>query len=70
MDIKIRQYSEADTEAAVRIWNHIVEEGVAFPQIELLTAETGKQFFQSSLLQVLRMTAPWRHRGTVYSPSQ
>ena len=45
MDIKIRQYSEADTEAAVRIWNHIVEEGVAFPQIELLTAETGKQFF-------------------------
>ena len=45
MDIEIRQYSESDAEEAVRIWNYIVEEGVAFPQIDVLTAETGNQFF-------------------------
>ncbi|WP_195627075.1 GNAT family N-acetyltransferase [Clostridium sp. 1001283B150225_161107_B6] len=45
MDIRIRQYSESDVEEAVRIWNHIVEEGVAFPQMDTLTAETGNQFF-------------------------
>ena len=45
MDIRIREYTEADAEEAVRIWNHIVEEGAAFPQLKLLTAETGKQFF-------------------------
>ena len=45
MDIRIRQYSESDAEEAVRIWNHIVEEGVAFPQMDALTAETGNQFF-------------------------
>lgn len=31
MDIRIREYTEADAEEAVRIWNHIVEEGAAFP---------------------------------------
>ena len=45
MDIRIRKYTEADAEEAVRIWNHIVEEGAAFPQLELLTAETGNRFF-------------------------
>ncbi len=45
MDIRIREYTEADAEEAVRIWNHIVEEGAAFPQLELLTAETGNRFF-------------------------
>ena len=41
----IRQYNEADLAAMIRIWNEIVEEGTAFPQEELLTPETGKQFF-------------------------
>ena len=45
MDIRIREYTEADAEEAVRIWNHIVEEVAAFPQLELLTAETGNRFF-------------------------
>ena len=56
MDIRIREYTEADAEEAVRIWNHIVEEGAAFPQLELLTAEIGNRFFQSSHLQGLHMT--------------
>ena len=29
----------------IRIWNEIVEEGIAFPQEDLLDLETGKQFF-------------------------
>ena len=45
MDMIIREYTRDNAEEAAVIWNHIVEEGVAFPQIELLTAETGKQFF-------------------------
>ena len=41
----IRQYNEMDLAAMIRIWNEIVEEGIAFPQEEPLTPETGKQFF-------------------------
>ena len=29
----------------VRIWNQVVEEGVAFPQLDFLTEETGRAFF-------------------------
>ena len=43
----VRQYNKADLEAMIRIWNEVVEEGVAFPQEDLLTPETGKQFFAS-----------------------
>lgn len=45
MAIIIRRYEEADIDEMVRIWNEVVEEGKAFPQTELLTAETGKAFF-------------------------
>ena len=31
----------------IRIWNEVVEEGIAFPQEELLTEETGSSFFAS-----------------------
>ena len=41
----IRQYNEADLAAMIHIWNEVVEEGIAFPQEDLLTPETGRQFF-------------------------
>ena len=41
----IRAYTDADVPAMVEIWNEVVEEGVAFPQEECLTLETGKAFF-------------------------
>ena len=41
----IRQYNETDLPEMIRIWNEIVEEGIAFPQEDLLTPESGKQFF-------------------------
>ena len=45
MDIKIRAYEERDLPEMIEIWNEIVEEGVAFPQEEPLTDESGKAFF-------------------------
>ena len=35
---------------AIRIWNQVVDEGIAFPQEELLDAETGQDFFNSQSL--------------------
>ena len=45
MDIQIREYTKEDTKEAIRIWNHIVEEGNAFPQMDCLTESTGEEFF-------------------------
>lgn len=45
MNIIIREYTEADTEAIGEIWNQVVDEGVAFPQEERLTNKTAKEFF-------------------------
>ena len=43
--MKIRRYNENDVPAMVHIWNEVVEEGVAFPQLELLDKESGRAFF-------------------------
>lgn len=47
MNITIRRYQEKDLPAMIDIWNEVVEEGIAFPQEELLNLETGKEFFAS-----------------------
>lgn len=41
----IRKYEKEDLPEMIRIWNEVVEDGVAFPQEELLSEETGKVFF-------------------------
>ena len=43
----IRKYNENDIKDMITIWNEIVEEGVAFPQEELLDQDMGKEFFAS-----------------------
>lgn len=43
--MEIRKYTEQDLPAMISIWNEVVEEGVAFPQLDLLNAETGRAFF-------------------------
>ena len=45
MNIVIRKYEEKDLTEMIKIWNEVVEEGVAFPQEELLTMESGRDFF-------------------------
>jgi L-amino acid N-acyltransferase YncA len=47
MDILIRKYQEHDLGAMTQIWNTVVAEANAFPQIEKLTLETAKEFFAS-----------------------
>ena len=47
MEIVVRKYSSGDIGQAISIWNEIVEEGVAFPQLELLDEKTGEEFLQS-----------------------
>lgn len=47
MEIEVRAYKEKDLPEMIRIWNEVVEEGIAFPQEECLTIQTGKQFFSA-----------------------
>ena len=43
--MQVREYKANDVAAMVEIWNEVVEEGIAFPQEELLTEESGAAFF-------------------------
>lgn len=43
----IRGYESKDLPAMITIWNEVVEDGIAFPQEEPLTLETGAEFFAS-----------------------
>lgn len=43
--IMIREYRPEDICFMISIWNEVVEEGIAFPQEDCLTVETGKAFF-------------------------
>ena len=43
--MEIRAYRETDVPAMVRIWNEVVEEGVAFPQEKPLDEASGAAFF-------------------------
>ena len=45
MDIQIRPYTKKDILSAIAIWNQVVREGIAFPQTDLLTEESGHLFF-------------------------
>lgn len=45
--IEIKPYTQDKIIPAIKIWNEVVREGVAFPQEEELTAESGDKFFSS-----------------------
>ena len=42
MNIEIKEYTKNNLKTTIQIWNEVVEDGVAFPQEELLTEESGK----------------------------
>lgn len=44
-NITVREYTPADVGAMAEIWNEVVREGVAFPQEDYLTPESGAAFF-------------------------
>ena len=45
MNIQIRAYKHEDIPQMTVIWNEVVEDGIAFPQLELLDEHTGSAFF-------------------------
>lgn len=45
--VAIREYRTEDMAAAMAIWNEVVREGVAFPQVEELTEQEADDFFSS-----------------------
>ncbi len=63
MEVQIRPYEERDLPDMIKIWNEVVEEGIAFPQEELLDAWTGKEFFAS---QTYNAVAASPDTGEIY----
>ena len=63
MDITVRAYEERDLPDMIRIWNEVVEDGVAFPQEELLNAETGRDFFAAQTYNAVAVDAEGQVRG-------
>jgi len=45
MSIEVRKYGEQDLAAMIHIWNEVVEDGIAFPQEDLLDDKSGAEFF-------------------------
>ena len=45
--IRIREFLKTDAEFAAEIWNRVVEDGVAFPQLEKLSVEEAERFFSA-----------------------
>ena len=43
--MKVRNYTDKDLPDIIRIWNEVVEEGIAFPQEEFFNMESGAEFF-------------------------
>ena len=61
--IIIRQYTPKDIPELIRIWNQVVEDGVAFPQEECLTIQTGTEFFAN---QTYTAAAVDSNSGKIY----
>lgn len=43
--IEIREFKKEDISRMIYIWNEVVEEGIAFPQEDLLDEQSGLEFF-------------------------
>ena len=63
MNVTVRKYEEKDLPDLIRIWNEVVEDGVAFPQEECLNEETGKAFFSEQTYTAAAVDA---ESGKVY----
>lgn len=57
MKIEVRAGKENDLPDMIKIWNDVVEEGIAFPQEEFLDIQTGKQFFAAQTYSAVAVDA-------------
>lgn len=62
-NIMIREYETNDLSDLIRIWNQVVEDGVAFPQEEYLTETAGAEFFAQ---QTYTAAAVDKNTGKIY----
>lgn len=46
MEITVREFRSEDTKEAIAIWNEVVDQGKAFPQLKDLGVEDGEAFFK------------------------
>ena len=51
--ITVRKFEQKDLPEMARIWNQVVEEGVAFPQKENLTDNDAKDFFEAQTVSAV-----------------
>ena len=49
-NMKLKNIEEKDLTQAIQIWNEVVQDGVAFPQLEVLDEKSGWDFFESQTL--------------------
>lgn len=63
MNIIVRKYTEDDLPEMIRIWNEVVEDGVAFPQEDELTESNGSSFFAA---QTYNAVAEDTETGKIY----
>ena len=68
MNIIIREYRADDVSEMNRIWNEVVEDGVAFPQEEYLNEKTGAEFFAAQTYSAVAQDAD-TGKGTWLSDS-
>ena len=66
MQIQITAYTDRYIKEAVDIWNQVVEDGVAFPQMELLTEENGDPFFKEQSFTGLALDAETGQAAGLY----
>lgn len=45
MNVVIKQYDKKYIAEVISIWNDVVQDGIAFPQMDLLTESSGHSFF-------------------------
>lgn len=49
-NMKLKNIEKKDLIQAIQIWNEVVQDGVAFPQLEVLDEKSGWDFFESQTL--------------------
>ena len=64
MEINIRKAVKSDYPAMVEIWNEVVEDGIAFPQLDLLDENSGAEFFGSQTYCAVAENTHRPGRGT------
>ena len=70
MNIEIKAYDKKYINEAAAIWNRVVEDGVAFPQLELLDAVSADAFFTEQSFTGLAFDADSGELAGLHSPSQ